>query len=31
MGNASDCNGVLEEAHAVRTPPKHPVSVTALK
>lgn len=31
MGNASDCSGVLEEARAVRTPPEHPVSVTALK
>ena len=31
MANASECNSVLEEAKAVKTPSKHPVSVTALK
>lgn len=31
LANASECKRVLEDAKAVKTPSKHPVSVTALK
>lgn len=31
LANASECKRVLEEAKAIKTPSKHPVSVSALK